>query len=1022
MRAYIERVGLRSLAGMGTDGTLPEDKIGRRTNVAKVLRLQRIASQIEHHHNTYIKPLALSGLPADALVSTKTLSDYIEKLPLGEPMVQTLTMLLTELALPSVADSDAHAINLIINAMLSRFTGGVWPAHEPLIMNSVPHIGCMSNMLRMLYHIPGTIHVRQYNPVSARGKSSSKSTPVSSSSSSSSHSNKKKPSAGAMLRLLLYKALPRRCIARHYSAIMKDAINSNPDVHKRVIDIIVCSLLGNYPHLRASEHIRPGLHVRIRILNLFYPEMVLRVDSKGDEKCEQVRRAIIDGLFGVCWKVLMFAYREQLVYLINSDSTLKSYFSTLFCYSEMNRIVIMTMDLVRRFLNTNLRQIPGALMSDDKVLRDTDWLVALCGIVDTSHQLLLGVVYKRQPGSFMHTLASASVHIPTSMWWWQRRGGGGEGEVVRFVDGVYTPVDMRGLDEQKTFSRKKLEQRRDDIKRLAQKNKEATAHKQRAKLHERIKLASRSFTDNNNTKKRRRSVTIDDGGGGGGGGDATPSASGSRVRLLPQRPAAGEMTEEALMRLIRDDADPIDSDNDDEEDEEDGGDDNEMKIDSILAGLKPGGKAPSRISALLRTPRPPVVTAWWTDGGCAGDDLLPAPGTTVITSTNVLLSHTVALAGILKRIPPHLTCDVAIEQLWDLLPCFGCPRSGVQKFMKLSDDIAGGVATREAIKDTMWSLSISFPYTYALLMTTVHLWNNHSTYQQFELPGYMTRNQIGSANAEYAGLTEATESKTTTTTILLQCKIELSYCDVCATVQSLFQEHHSKYKQQYRYGYRDSASDLTTGGRSEIYCPKSDSCVHLTCGQRPLQTSWLLGYAMMIQSRVYHLCPQPRCTTIMIFNSSLCEFNEHGIACVNCSAKIVNERERKMELEACPIFDIGSHHELDSTKYSCYRCRKQIQSQEGLLMYGYQTFLCVRHGTRYLNQFVTKRLKEMGITPFPRGATADSTKKLEEWEIQTRLFIVAFKEYEGELFAETNKNRSRKSKVLQKRTTASRKR
>jgi hypothetical protein len=368
------------------------------------------------------------------------------------------------------------------------------------------------------------------------------------------------------------------------------------------------------------------------------------------------------------------------------------------------------------------------------------------------------------------------------------------------------------------------------------------------------------------------------------------------------------------------------------------------------------------------------------------------PSALVFTDSDVLLSHSLLLLQLVQCLPTWLPCDLAIEQVWSVLPKLGVSHASVQSFQYVSRN----KTTRRSRKDAIHDICSRYPYTYALLQTFVTLWHWHTMFKTYDLPWPYAIHQANATNGKMSMSMYVTETKTNDI-VILDFMTKLHYCRVCGCIYSLYTEHDSKkQKQHYRFGYRNMMVDVATG---DGFCKKDHTYAHMNCSDTKIQEMNILGKVVTINSKTFMICPQPGCGMIMSINPGHRVTNEYGLACSRCIVNITTEKETQYEKLACPFLRIPflvtekDHHLL----YKCFKCHKSIVGADALYIMGYQTFLCAEHGnSKILLSFIKAALKTKGHVAFAddpsmwSNTEMKSLPPIQTWEQTIRNSIIEF--------------------------------
>lgn len=818
---------------------------------------------------------------------------------------------------PSLYTSESTAFNLciFIDAALVRMCGGA-PKRQEItetssLLLSVPNPGNMSNMQKLLNKIITVPLCQQYQPCSPPVKRL--------------QVNKQKLqslSFSSVLSMLMKKAMPLRCISRHFANKLQMTCSHSDDAKHRVYSIMLASLLGNYDHHHECVY-RPTLQTRIRLINAFDTDLMPRTNKQDNcddiqwaSICETTKTKLWEGINGKAWKLWLFAFREYMVYLIDRNPAAQSYYTMLFDYNKFRMVVIDTMNSVRAYLQHNMRSFDQCTMSDQNI-HDDQWIKDITLITTTAHNHVLNVNYTRPRESFMHTLFATRLHMPTSLQW--------------------IPIESR-------------------------------------------KDAFR-YQSNNSAIKIKFPVS----------GTVTSQPDTELDALI-------KTTESKTVHTNIDDDEDDDVDNDVDDDV-----DNKSMADKKIIGTTTNTTATKKVRSIAETSVESTISEMakmsefeiknrqCMSSVAVNISTLP-PSALVFTDSDILLSHSLLLLKLVQCLPTWLPCDLAIEQVWSVLPKLGVSHLSVQSFQHVSKN----KTTRRSRKEALYNICRKYPYTYALLQTFVTLWHWYTMFKTYDLPWPYPIHQANATNGKMSMSMYVTETKTNDI-VILDFMTKLHYCRVCGWIYSLYTEHDSKkQKQHYRFGYKNMTVNVATG---DGFCKKDHTYAHMNCSDTKIQEMNILGKVVTINSKTFMICPQPGCGMIMSINPGHRITNEYGLACSRCIVNITTEKETQYEKLACPFLRIPflvtekDHHLL----YKCFKCHKSIVGADALYIMGYQTFLCAEHGnSKILVGFIKAALKTKGHVAFAddpsmwSNTEMKSLPPIQAWEQTIRNSIIEF--------------------------------
>lgn len=179
---------------------------------------------------------------------------------------------------------------------------------------------------------------------------------------------------------MLGKALPQRCQRRQYPELVAETLK-DPEARRIFMEMVVCSLLGNYRHItRPLEDVE-----RRRRLYAW-----LREDMQH----------ILEAILLRHPRLVAFATREYLVYALRDIPALRRHCGALFDVDKFDRVVVNCMDTVRNVVATHTL---------------SEWDGLFTALFVAEHERFLTTCYHRQRPPFVHEIQSARVDPNTKL-------------------------------------------------------------------------------------------------------------------------------------------------------------------------------------------------------------------------------------------------------------------------------------------------------------------------------------------------------------------------------------------------------------------------------------------------------------------------------------------------------------------------------------------------------------------------------------------------------------------------------
>jgi hypothetical protein len=221
------------------------------------------------------------------------------------------------------------------------------------------------------------------------------------------------------LEYLFGKVLNRKCQTRKFNAVtikrtrfdekqslrirlkgltVKDeaVIKKQKELVATLRQLVLCTLLGNYPHSSASS--RPKADVRIRLYHLFV-----------EDQSEHNYNWFID-LIDDCSPLIEYALRDYLVYTLPDNPGLFKYVGPLMQFDKWSGIVNDATARMRRFFSDNLcLPVSGLYRSFNE---DHAWVDALTYKLASCKSAMLAISYRVVNASMGQMLRVARRQVP----------------------------------------------------------------------------------------------------------------------------------------------------------------------------------------------------------------------------------------------------------------------------------------------------------------------------------------------------------------------------------------------------------------------------------------------------------------------------------------------------------------------------------------------------------------------------------------------------------------------------------
>jgi hypothetical protein len=186
------------------------------------------------------------------------------------------------------------------------------------------------------------------------------------------------PLVGTPFAKMLGRAInPRKCRGKRFQAMLLKAIDSNHQVRNATDNMLLCSFLGNYP--LCDPNTRPGIIMRSKLHCLFGATKVTPLSTDVSHASVVTRtkwhlhlRHVSDvfrrKLYSVSWMVVIFAYREYGIWVIDNHPALRDAYQKQFDYVGFRDMVIKVMNNLRNFMRRALMN--DTMINDEEILRE----------------------------------------------------------------------------------------------------------------------------------------------------------------------------------------------------------------------------------------------------------------------------------------------------------------------------------------------------------------------------------------------------------------------------------------------------------------------------------------------------------------------------------------------------------------------------------------------------------------------------------------------------------------------------
>lgn len=120
----------------------------------------------------------------------------------------------------------------------------------------------------------------------------------------------------------------------------------------------------------------------------------------------------------------------------------------------------------------------------------------------------------------------------------------------------------------------------------------------------------------------------------------------------------------------------------------------------------------------------------------------------------------------------------------------------------------------------------------------------------------------------------------------------------------------------------------------QVYCKKKNERFGQSCQDTPLVKIAILGRLIEMGGKMFTICCQPYCGSIMQYDSKYCIQTHLGFACAECSANIKLQTQHKKRSSSCL--------EVNKNEFICDKHGKKCKASD-VYYYGDNVFLCKKH-------------------------------------------------------------------------------
>jgi hypothetical protein len=309
------------------------------------------------------------------------------------------------------------------------------------------------------------------------------------------------------------------------------------------------------------------------------------------------------------------------------------------------------------------------------------------------------------------------------------------------------------------------------------------------------------------------------------------------------------------------------------------------------------------------------------------------PGVEVIpiTSMQITMEHSRVLEAFVETFDPRCTSpDDAFWTVSRLLHMFGCTRLAASELQFLWIEYKLVKKAKDRWKSRMLLYSARHPYAYALIHATRRFLARHRQFQTYPLPANIRALQCDALRKKWdcAPFQEA---------------MRFCVCPCCRTANTLVRSEATP-KLNNIEGLRGVQTNISTG---EVFCGRSVVFGHRQCGaaDQPLLRIDLEGKWVGYKQRGLILCCHCGHPTRM--EPDNCIFDDHGLACVNCTEELRSKQGSVWRLEFPEL--------VKPEDYKCFLCNKPLATAKkghDFVFLAKDAFACYRHHAGDMDKLV----------------------------------------------------------------------
>jgi hypothetical protein len=640
-----------------------------------------------------------------------------------------------------------------------------------------------------------------------------------------------------LARLMSKVTAPLKCRGRKFQGVFNKTISTYPVIRKATDSMVLCSLLGNYPH--CGPDTRPGLVARISIHALMGLSSVVPISTDmkhssvgyRDEWYSHIRKvstAFRSHLYNVSWKIMVFVYREYGIWIIDNNPALKHAMEKQFNYPMFREMVIGVMDKFRLFIRTALLDRTGHEFTDSDILSDHEmdpddgkpvlkkYEQELDVISKSAHTRLLKTTFRRAHTVFLSMISIYHTKMPSSIAWAPKG----------------RPVYMR-----------------------------------------------------------------------------LPSVENDTWQYVPIKEGDTKINRQILSKWL-------------------------------TSNIRPDPSFTLELNEDIAENIASSSCDQWST---------TRPDKCVLVSLYMIsIPHTRTLNEFVRRFPSTTAQRIVILSLLSVLPAFGTPNRACDLIWTLIKGYDDGSMSKSTRADVIKQIHCTYPYTYNILAATASMWEHHTRIKRYKLPLHYWKNQLEAITSRCRLSTDLSLPNPVPISVARE-HLDLSLCSICLEVYSLTRDFSTVPKRPYYAEYNGKYTDTIL---NKCYCSYTSILWNSSCQTTELSNIMLLGHVVIIKSTMYMLCPQRGCGMVMIYNPVHCAWNERGPACSKCTETLDGITETKIKAENSDYLSIAR---------GCVACKgeKKIAKSTDTFLYGPGTYICRRHNSQRLVDYVTSQLPKL---------------------------------------------------------------